>query len=88
MTLLRKHKKRLRVILKHNTFMPKQTIHGRLEMAEFSEKSFAKLRTCDIRLVKLFAEVVKEFDCTVLEGARNAIIQMGDYHSVPRKTNC
>jgi len=55
-------------------------------MPKFGRKSFSRLRTCDIRLVDLFAEVVKEFDCTVLEGSRGALIQMGYYHSIPRKT--
>ena len=39
-------------------------------MPRFSRKSKGKLNTCDDRLVKLFNEVVKGFDCTVLEGHR------------------
>jgi peptidoglycan L-alanyl-D-glutamate endopeptidase CwlK len=40
-------------------------------MPEFNKESFERLKTCDIRLVELFTEVVKEFDCIVLEGARD-----------------
>jgi peptidoglycan L-alanyl-D-glutamate endopeptidase CwlK len=40
-------------------------------MPKFSEKSLAKLATCDSRLQKVFHEVVRDFDCTVLEGHRN-----------------
>jgi peptidoglycan L-alanyl-D-glutamate endopeptidase CwlK len=40
-------------------------------MPNFSEKSFKRLNTCDIRLVTLFREVVHIFDCTVLEGERS-----------------
>ena len=39
-------------------------------MPEFSEKSLAKLSTCDYKLQHLFKEVVKQFDCTILEGYR------------------
>ena len=39
-------------------------------MARFSTKSKSKLNTCDERLVKLFKEVVKHFDCTIIEGHR------------------
>lgn len=55
-------------------------------MPKFSKFSFNHLKTCDIRLVKLFSEVVKHFDCRVIEGARGAVVQMGHYHSNPRKT--
>ena len=39
-------------------------------MPRFSQKSKSRLYTCDKRLVKLFKEVVKEFDCTIIEGHR------------------
>ena len=39
-------------------------------MPKFSRKSKFKLYTCDKRLVGLFEEVVKKFDCMVLEGHR------------------
>lgn len=55
-------------------------------MPRFSKTSFNRLKTCDIRLVKLFSETVKHFDCSVLEGTRGAVVQMGYYHSTPRKT--
>ena len=40
-------------------------------MPKFSEKSLAKLETCDPRLQRVFEAVVAEFDCTILEGHRN-----------------
>lgn len=42
-------------------------------MAErtFSKRSLRRLRTCHPDLQRLFIEVVKHFDCTVLEGHRN-----------------
>ena len=39
-------------------------------MPRFSTKSRSKLHTCDNRLVDLFNEVVKGFDCTIIEGHR------------------
>jgi hypothetical protein len=55
-------------------------------MPEFNSKSSGRLGTCDIDIVRLFNEAVKQFDCTVLEGTRGALVQMGYYHSSPRKT--
>lgn len=40
-------------------------------MPKFSEKSLAKLETCDHRLQRVFDAVVAEFDCTILEGHRD-----------------
>ena len=40
-------------------------------MAKFSKKSLDKLSTCDSDLVRLFNEVIKDYDCTVLEGHRS-----------------
>lgn len=40
-------------------------------MPSFSEQSDARLSTCHAKLRDLFREVVKEFDCTVLEGKRS-----------------
>jgi peptidoglycan L-alanyl-D-glutamate endopeptidase CwlK len=39
-------------------------------MANFSEKSQTILNTCHPDLIKLFTEVVKHFDCTILCGHR------------------
>jgi peptidoglycan L-alanyl-D-glutamate endopeptidase CwlK len=41
------------------------------EMPCFSEQSLEKLATCHIDLQTLFKEVIKYFDCTVIEGFRN-----------------
>ena len=40
-------------------------------MPKFSEKSLAKLTTCDPLLQRVFREVVQNFDCTILEGYRD-----------------
>ena len=48
-------------------------------MPRFSTKSKSKLHTCDERLVNLFNEVVKHFDCTILEGHRGKEKQNAAY---------
>ncbi len=40
-------------------------------MARFSKSSFTKLSTCHNDLQVLFYEVIKSFDCTILDGYRN-----------------
>ena len=40
-------------------------------MPKFSQSSFSKLSTCHPDLQALFYEVIKFFDCTILEGYRN-----------------
>jgi len=40
-------------------------------MPKFSQSSFSKLSTCHLDLQALFFEVIKTFDCTILEGYRN-----------------
>ena len=40
-------------------------------MPSFSEKSLAKLATCAPLLQRVFHEVIRDFDCTVIEGHRN-----------------
>lgn len=40
-------------------------------MPKFSQASFSKLSTCHPDLQALFYEVIKYFDCTILEGYRN-----------------
>ena len=39
-------------------------------MPSFGAKSLAALETCDFQLQRLFYEVVKHFDCSILEGHR------------------
>lgn len=51
-------------------------------MPEFSKRSNLILNTCDGKLVVLFREVVKTFDCTVVSGHRteeeqNALLRRG-----------
>lgn len=55
-------------------------------MPKYSKNSLSKLDTCHCELQELFHQVIKEFDCTILEGSRGALVQMGYYHSVPKKT--
>lgn len=40
-------------------------------MPIFGQESFTKLSTCHLDLQAVFYEVIKTFDCTVLEGYRN-----------------
>lgn len=40
-------------------------------MPTFSSISRARLMECNYRIQKLFSEVVKEYDCTILEGHRS-----------------
>ena len=40
-------------------------------MPAFSEKSLNNLATCHPLLQRVFHEVIKEFDCTILEGHRD-----------------
>jgi len=44
-------------------------------VARFSKKSQAKLDTCHGSLRKVFAEVIKYVDCTILEGHRGKQLQ-------------
>lgn len=39
-------------------------------MPRFSSKSRDRLATCDPRIIEVFEEVVKTWDCTILEGHR------------------
>jgi peptidoglycan L-alanyl-D-glutamate endopeptidase CwlK len=38
---------------------------------KFSKESLANLKTCDKRLRKLFNEVIKHFDCSIIGGYRS-----------------
>jgi peptidoglycan LD-endopeptidase CwlK len=40
-------------------------------MPKFSQESFSKLSTCHLDLQTLFYEVIKYFDCTIIEGYRD-----------------
>ena len=40
-------------------------------MAKFGRSSRARLATCDEKLQKVFNEVIKHVDCSVLEGSRS-----------------
>jgi peptidoglycan LD-endopeptidase CwlK len=52
-------------------------------MPAFSGASLANLATCDERLQRVFREVVKHFDCQVLEGHRSAERQL-EMHALGR----
>lgn len=40
-------------------------------MPKFSQSSFSKLSTCHPDLQALFFEVIREFDCTIIQGYRD-----------------
>lgn len=44
-------------------------------MPKFSPSSFTKLSTCHLDLQALFFEVIKNFDCTIIEGYRDEAAQ-------------
>ncbi len=44
---------------------------GLTDMPKFSQESFSKLSTCHNDLQVLFYEVIKSFDCVILEGYRS-----------------
>jgi len=48
-------------------------------MATFSAISRERLETCDERLQRVFREVVKYFDCSILEGHRGQAEQHRDF---------
>lgn len=48
-------------------------------MPKFSQASFSKLSTCHADLQALFYEVIKYYDCTILEGYRNEADQESDF---------
>ncbi len=50
-------------------------------MPKFGRTSKKNLEECDPRLQKLFNEVVKEFDCSVLEGHRTEAEQNKLFHA-------
>ena len=57
----------------------KNTYITGMYMPKFSQDSFSKLSTCHMDLQAIFYEVVKYFDCTILEGYRNQEEQEQDY---------
>ena len=44
-------------------------------MPEFSNRSLARLGTCHPDLIWLFDEIIKEYDCTIIEGHRSRATQ-------------
>ena len=50
---------------------------------KFSKHSLKRLGTCDERLQKIFLEVIKHIDCTIVEGHRNKELQ-DDYFRIGR----
>lgn len=55
-------------------------------MPQFGKKSLAQLGTCDDRLQKVFHEVIKYWDCAILEGHRSKEDQDTDVASGRSKT--
>jgi len=50
-------------------------------MPAFGDKSRQKLETCDQKLQDLFNEVIKTYDCSIIEGHRTKEAQDEVYHS-------
>jgi peptidoglycan L-alanyl-D-glutamate endopeptidase CwlK len=50
-------------------------------MPKFSQQSFSILATCHIELQTLFYEVIKNFDCKIIEGYRNQADQDQAFYS-------
>lgn len=50
-------------------------------MPSFSNRSIARLSTCDYRLQRVFNEVIRHRDCTILEGYRGKEKQDEAYNS-------
>lgn len=50
-------------------------------MPKFSQDSFSKLSTCHMELQVLFYEVIRHFDCKVLEGYRGEEAQNAAYEA-------
>lgn len=55
-------------------------------MAKYSRKSKEKLASVDFRLQEIFNEVIKHFDCTIIEGKRSKARQMALYKERRTKT--
>jgi len=49
-------------------------------MPRYSTRSKRNLATCDEQLQRLFGQVIKHFDCIILEGYRNEEAQNRYYH--------
>ena len=56
-------------------------------MPKFSRKSKERLATCDDRLQKVFNEVIKYVDCSILEGHRSEERQNKLYKEEKLKLN-
>jgi len=55
-------------------------------MPNFSKTSLERLETCDERLQKIFKEVIKTWDCTILCGHRSKEDQDAAYNAHPRRS--
>ncbi len=56
-------------------------------MYYYSKRSLDRLFTCDARQIKLWMEVIKYLDCTILWGYRNEEEQNALYNATPRKSS-
>jgi len=55
-------------------------------MPDFSVRSRENLNTCECSLKQLFMEVIKEYDCTILEGHRDMETQKQYFRDGKTKT--
>lgn len=56
-------------------------------MPSFSRKSNDRLKTCVWSLQQVFQEVVKHYDCTILEGHRGEVKQNKLFHDPRKRTH-
>lgn len=57
-----------------------------MDMPRFGKSSRRRLETCSPSLIGLFEEVVKTFDCSILDGHRSEERQNAYFNAVPQKS--
>jgi peptidoglycan L-alanyl-D-glutamate endopeptidase CwlK len=56
----------------------------RAKMPQYSDRSKKYLGQCDLRLQKVFNEVIKHWDCSIIEGHRDEETQNQYYYGTPK----
>ena len=54
---------------------------GLSKLPSFNQRSRRNLDSCDPRLIEVFDEVIKHYDCSVICGHRDKVTQDAAYHS-------
>lgn len=55
-------------------------------MPKFSERSTQRLKECHIDIQRVFFEVVKHFDCSIIKGHRGKNEQDDLFYCIPKRT--